>query len=641
MWGGKDCQKGDDDGGSGSNSGDGEGEDTASVDLPYLPPRYITVLKDGCDYIDGDIKSGSAEGTSSVANKIPQLQLTQYRVAWFEQIVLRMNYIPHTVENSGYAAIESTGGLPYLLDLSSRTVEEEGGNTKNIEEDGKDDREELRSARKESLSNLNKPVLIGRNQPGGLGSYFFQCQENNKSSSSTLPSGSHIIDYLRLKHSHGMKRNLLFQEHLGDIISADAMAYETLIQDKLNYILLALRYANDPAWEEVYRQQGICATLDPHGTYAAAGSKPKSFFNLWAWYQTYAERSLALHNILPSAHAHGGLGLELFRYNDHRHSGNNSKKSDSDEEDSEEEEVHQHHLFSSFFTSHGGGGGGDTGNVNVGRAMEIADIYYASLEERLGKSNKIENKSEQATFFLGTAKPTYLDAVLFANLAEAICDVHLVLVLAKHSKLVQYFSWMYEKYFGEGYAAEWKSNSSGNESVLGTWIQENNVVNALNAFNQIPEATDSKSMAKSASSFDDEGHARVHAIRLMQQMAVHCKELDEALRDAAALRIVEGGERAVLEGYHRPIGQRLYRWIMGSKISFWGSGQSTSESADKDGEASGEEPSTEENNKQRMHREHMKRMKRDRRTNDELWLSGVVVAIVTALVVSASGRSKR
>lgn len=62
------------------------------------------------------------------------VKLTQHRVAWFEQIVLRMNYIPHSVENSGYAASESTGGLPYLLDhsCSSSGVEENHDRDGNI-----------------------------------------------------------------------------------------------------------------------------------------------------------------------------------------------------------------------------------------------------------------------------------------------------------------------------------------------------------------------------------------------------------------------------------------------------------------------------------------------------------------------------
>lgn len=100
-----------------------------------------------------------------------------------------------------------------------------------------------------------------------------------------LPSGSHIVDYLRLKHSSKMKENVLFPEHLTEqrCSSGDAMAYETLIQEKLDYIVLSLRYGNAPSWEGVYRPQSMRAALDPHGEYALAndgrqGKPRRSFF---------------------------------------------------------------------------------------------------------------------------------------------------------------------------------------------------------------------------------------------------------------------------------------------------------------------------------------------------------------------------
>ena len=580
-----------------------------------------------------------------------------------------MNYIPHAVENSGYAAMESTGGLPVLLDVSSKSDNHKDGDVGRMGDSTKPD---YVTHWAEILSELDSPVFVGRNQPGGLGSSFFHHHQSTKRSdtgklptisttsshpSTFLPSGSHIVDYLRLKHSQTMKDNLLFPEHFNNnqgeqpslSLSGDAMAYETLIQEKLNYILQALRYGTDPAWEGVYKPQCIRATLDPNGEYAVAnnGAKPKSFFSLFAWYQTYSERALAIHNLRPSTHAmahstHGGLALELFRYNDHRRRVNESKHEETKEdEEGEEKEVHQHHPFASFFPSHGGGGGGDTGKVNVYRAMEWADRYYAALEGRLSSE-----QSEQSTFLLGTKKPTYVDAMLFAHLAEALCDVHLILVLAKHSRLMRYFQSMYVQYFGEEYAKTWQSQNSAEPA---DWIQKNDIANALNAFNQIPEAKPTKNSTKGAVTLDD-GHDMAHAIQLMQTMAVHCNELDEALRDAAALRMVEGKEKAVLDSYHRPIGSRLYRWIMGGEIDIWGSGETKSVDADEaehgddsqseDGTNADKETTPEEDAKQRVMKEQMKRMKRDRRAQDELWMSGVVVAVAAVLVISASGKSK-
>jgi len=161
-----------------------------------------------------------------------------------------------------------------------------------------------------------------------------------------------------------------------------------------------------------------------------------------------------------------------------------------------------------------------------------------------------------------------------------------------------------------------------------------------------------------AHSDDEENCDMVHAIQLMQKLAVHCNELDEALRDAAALWLSEGEDKAVLESYHRPFGSRLYHWVMGGDVSFWGSGRadiSTKEEAmdDEDsddegdhgsqssGEGEEKEPTSEEDAKQRMYQEHVKRMKRDRRTHDELWLSGVAVVVFASFVISAIGKSKK
>ncbi|KAL9178917.1 hypothetical protein ACHAXT_011890 [Thalassiosira profunda] len=624
VWGGKECNQDDD--------GEGKSADSAP-ERPYLPPRYVTVLTEGCDEIAVRREGGKRRDEL----KAPALTLTQYRVAYFEQLVLRVCCIPHTVENSGYAAVESTGGLPYLLDTND-------GNG---------------SVKTDALP-ADQPVLVGRTQPGGMGSHFFQ----QCNAAGLLPSGSHIVDYLRLKHSHRMSNHVLFPEHLkGGKYWGDALAYETLIQEKLNYNLMALRYGCDPAWRGVYQPQCVNATLDPNGVRAAAngGVRRRAFFPLWAWYQAYSERALALHNLMPSTHAthfstRGGLALELFRYNDHRHpTERKGPESDEGEDDTtEDEEVHQHHPFSSFVPSRAGGGGGDSGKVNVHRAMELAGMYYSALEERLAFTLDANDESGTSRYFLGTEKPTYVDVLLFAHLAEALCDVHLVLVLAKHSRLVKHFQRMHDRFFGKEYAAECAPNNrsgQGTEEVSTDWIQKNDAANALNAFNQIPVATSLKPKAKGPASLGEEGQDMVRAIRLMQQIAVHCHEL--ALRDAAILRMEEGAERAVLESYDRPMGSRLYRWIMGGEVSFWGSGkqksgdrdEGTNDEGDDDASRSGDErekePKMEEDSKQRIYREHVKRMKRDRRTHDELWLSGVVVTVVAALVISAVGKPKK
>merc|ERR1711957_556875 len=126
---------------------------------------------------------------------------------------------------------------------------------------------------------------------------------------------------------------------------------------------------------------------------------------------------------------------------------------EGDEDSIKENNVHQHHPFSSFFPSYGGSGGGDTGKVNVYRALESADAIYLSFENKLASQ-------QQSTYFLGTDKPTYIDVLLFVHLAEALCDVHLILVLAKHSCLMKYFQWIYSNTMGKEYSTLWKAHFS-------------------------------------------------------------------------------------------------------------------------------------------------------------------------------------
>jgi hypothetical protein len=571
------------------------------------------------------------------------------------------------------------------------------------------------------LSRLNRPVYIGRNQPGGLGSCFVhQSHRGQKKKTSTgdnvwsddhapaaatimtihnmypswfVSSGSHIVDYLRMKHSKLMQHHVLFPEHMqrrqeqhnncnnNNCNRGDASAYETLIQDKLNYILLALRYGNDPVWEGVYKEQCIRASLDPDNTSSLLSSittkqqqqqkrKRWRFFSLWARYQTYSERVLALYNLIPSrwqcasimtpqgGGGGGSLALELFRYNDYRYGDGVLSKGLSPENDDNTNETdmhhHQHHPFSSVITSYGGVGGADSGNVNVYRALEYADCYYTSLEEKLLLA---DDDNSPTTYFLGTSTPSYIDALLFSHLAEALCDVYLVLVLAKHSRLMKYFQYIYDQYFGEKYVDTIKRGEGGevgSDKVDDSdveWIKWNNVSNSLNAFNQIPETA---SFGKNGFGGKEGDHSQsgiARTIHLMQRLAIHCHELDEAMRDAAALRLKCGRERSVLENQHRPFGSRLYQWLMGLEVNLWGPkhsyllqkshiGSNVCESKTNHNGDDAEEEKAEEVSKEEMWRKHMEQVKRDRRYSDEVWISGVIITFFVAIVFSTSQGKK-
>ena len=156
-------------------------------------------------------------------------------------------------------------------------------------------------------------------------------------------------------------------------------------------------------------------------------------------------------------------------------------------------------------------------------------------------------------------------------------------------------------------------------------------MNGVNAFNQVPEANSKKQSSKTSSSNGDE-FDMVHAIQIMKELAVHCSELDKAIRDAVKLRTMDGKEQLVLESYNRPIGSRLYQWIMGKDLEFGGSEDKRSE----DTTEFQSDETDEENDQNNKQKELLKRMKRDRRANDELWISGVVISVIAALVISGS-----
>jgi hypothetical protein len=551
--------------------------------------RYTTILPDGCDGIGG---RAADPHTKDVSDGSQLMKLIQHRPAWLEQTIMRMCHVPHIVQNSSYSAAESTGALPYLLDLRFEQSSTDDDVSSLIGDTPRWSK---------TLNQMENPVLIGRSQPGGLGSCFYNQSKERSESSNTispdlLPSGSHIVDYLRLSHPDVSNR-MIFDHQ-------DMLPYVTLIQEKLNYILLAMRYGNDPAWEMVYKPQCVQASLDPN---ASKRSGAKSYFSFWTWYQAYSERALSLHNLLPSTASmhpstHNGLALELFSYNDHR-----CRSSDANND-----KMHQHHTFSSHLPSYSGVGGGDTGRVNVYRAMEYADAYYTTLEKKLSALS-------ESMYFFGTDKPSFVDAVLFAHLAEAICDVHLVLVLANHSRLVKYFQTIHDAFFGSDYIKLFAERNTN-------WIRENNHVNARNAFNQIPESIPSKTTLTA-----EQVSEMTNAIQLMQQLAVHCHQLDEALQDAAKSR--SESEQVGLDNCHRPMGSTLYKFCMG----FW-EGDAKNPKKDKVGEDKNDESNQDDMNSK--WKDHMERMERDKRSSDETWVIGVFVAIFATVLISASSKTK-
>ena len=247
----------------------------------------------------------------------------------------------------------------------------------------------------------------------------------------------------------------------------------------------------------------------------------------------------------------------------------------------------------------------DGDDVNVDRAVALARRCYGSLNSRLSESN--------GASLLGVEQLTTVDAMLFAHLADALCDLHLVTILSEYEGLVKFFQSTYEKYFGKNYGAD-------NE-----WVQWNNRTNATNAFNHIPIG--GRRAGIRTEDYKD-------AIKLMQSMALHYHDLGEALADAALVRGNEDG--LALSDQKIKAGEMFHRWRMHGTLSE-DKGVSTIKKEQKRGDL---EEDDEEDEMTRKSRQHMEKLKKDAKNNDELWVSGVILASIVAYALAAASAKK-
>jgi len=215
---------------------------------------------------------------------------------------------------------------------------------------------------------------------------------------------------------------------------------------------------------------------------------------------------------------------------------------------------------------------------SVEECMAIARDAYASLEAQL----------EGNDYLLHTQNPTTIDALLWSHLADALCDVHLVTLLAGFPNLVKYFQRIYEQHFRLDTNAEWK-----------VWNQEQNL---SSPFQQLPVEE-----PREPCTFHD-------ALELMQSFSVHTHDLQEVLTVAREKRLQESKNRSVPTKH-----SRLYRWRMGGDIR----------------PPKKESPETEQETPVQ------EKYRKAHKQNDELWLSAVLAITATAVFFGATKRSKQ
>jgi hypothetical protein len=397
--------------------------------------------------------------TLLLATQHPQMPpiLSQFRPAYFEQLVLRIAGIPHIAVNSPYISNEATGPLPFLRDYQPS----------------------------------KPPALVGRRHPSNIVPSNVPCQNS-------------ILDYLM------SNRNVNLDAHLkSDSKKSMSKCFLNLVSSELDCLLIYLRYEDQDAWEQVYRGRYLEAcTLESKNTWMSS---------LKGRFQAFMERAVSRRRVMEYSKT-----------------------------------------------------------MSVNQAVERAKEAYQALEQQLTSHN--------SAYLLGTDTPSLVDAVLWAHLADALCDVHLVVLLSSFPGLVKFFQHIYKTYF---------------TGSLGAWDTWNLKQNMENAFSDI--SLEGGNIASSKSAYKD-------AIELMQSISMRNQDLQEVLDAANAKRKTESWPDTP-----KLTDSILYRWRMG--------------------ENPGKLASANISDPHEANKANREKMMREQERSDQIWISGV--AGISALVIFA------
>ena len=458
--------------------------------------------------------------------------------------MLRVAGLGHTVvevHNSPYAVHELTGPLPYLQDLETPQ---------------------------------GHPAMVGRRQ-------FVSTTREEEDEDEILQrmgssqNNNSILNYLQLYRGIDLDRALDKDQQQQSIL------YTGLIQNDLEACLVALRYGDADAWEQIYRDQCCRA-----GTYVGAphhhpkdvGSSNNNKQPWWsrihplASWQAWSERRQALSG-----------------------SQNN------------------HRRFRS--TEH---------------ALATARQAYQVLEHQLVQKQTMQatttstnnNNPNGVSYLLGTRQPTVVDCLLWDHLMQALTDIYLVVVLAEFPQLLHYTQRIWDDYHF-GVAVD---DNDGKSSSVSVWNLEEN---ALNAFNEVPLLP-----PRHPSSEEPLPQQQQHAVDLMKKLSV-C-HLPESLLLAQKTR--QQDDDRTPSSQRRPLAT-WHRWRMGGPC--WPTPPSSSQRGAKPSSTSGSTSTTRPADAAAKQEE---RIQRDYQRNDEIWLASVAattLAVVLGFGFSGGSSSSR
>mmetsp|Transcript_24465 Transcript_24465/g.36249 ORF Transcript_24465/g.36249 Transcript_24465/m.36249 type:complete len:536 (+) Transcript_24465:205-1812(+) len=408
-----------------------------------------------------------------------------------------------------------------------------------------------------------------------------------------------------------LANDLHLQKGLSKEQTSEHTCLDTLI-DGQNLILQSLRYADYEAWEQIYRPQCIRAsTLHSSFSKQNAASYAQEddgdgtalsrlgHWNGFAWFQAWAERAVYMKQVKL-----GHFGILLNSANTNATATNNSN--------GQSKEV-----------------------LHVEKLIQMAKEGYQALDTKVALGEGT---------LLGTNALTFADIKLFGHLAEALCDVHLVTLLAEYKNLIAFFQNVYQKYFGKEYLRECiLEDATSDEDLKGDvakeiegkfqWIKDNDLVNALNQFNRLPM----NAKRAHGSLFKGKGvnGGYQDAIKIMQEVALHCHDLQEVLVDMAMQKKKEDASVAKDSVGKNGVGSMLHKFLMGAELKMK-KGATSVGGVDEDSD----EEDDEQDDVMKKNKQHMKNMIKKAKKSDEIWISGVVAITVIGLLASSSAASE-
>jgi hypothetical protein len=364
----------------------------------------------------------------------------------------------------------------------------------------------------------------------------------SKSSGGSGSNNSSIVQYIMADNSDNNNSHLPPESSKSHSSSSSlAKLLERMIVNDLRTSLTVLKYQQYPHWHQVYRSQYQQA--------AASGNNSAGWW--WASLQTFSVRLW---------HRYQVSRLEL----------------------------------------------------TTAQAIQQAQTVFRVLEEHLqqiittnAESTSSSSSSSQGYhYLLGTETPTLVDVFLWGCLADALTNVHLVVVLADFPQLCAYAQRIWDTYFDSSSLI----NNNNNNNATTEWQQWNAQENARNVFCQLPLVQDKKHVSEYK-----------HALELMEQLSLQGHNLHKHLLLAKDLRRMHDQSVPNQPYYYHQPWHTWHRWRMGGD---WYPSQSAASSS--------KEGPTEEAEKS----------KREYKRNDDVWMATATFSILASVLLFGFRRSE-